>query len=168
MMMKIIGNIFGEVCKSLFPIPEEIYFGNPNSSIAICTLSDIHLLKKISNSNLMKNITLVGRLLSENKGIDSIIRYVNSNHNVKTIVICGEDVFGHNPGHSLLALQKNGIDKNGRIINSSSPDPVLTVSEIEVKSFQNQVKIINKIGISNLKEISELLKSNNRFFAALD
>jgi len=157
-MLNIIGNIFGEVCKTLFPIPEELYFGNANSSIAICTLSDIHLLKKISNSNLMKNIALVGRLLSENKGIDSIIRYVNSNHNVKIIIICGEDVFGHQSGDSLLALHKNGIDLNGRIINSSSPDPVLTVSQMEVKKFQNQVKIINKIGRSNLKEISKLVK----------
>ncbi len=158
-MINIIGNIFGEVCKIIFPIPEELYFGNPNSSIAICTLSDIHLLKKISNSNLMKNIALVGRLLSENKGIDSIIRYVNSNHNLKTIIVCGEDVFGHQSGDSLLALHKNGIDLNGKIINSSSPDPVLTVSQMEVIKFQNQVKIINKIGTSNLKEISKLVKS---------
>jgi len=166
--MNIIGYIFGEVCKTLFPIPEELYFGNSNSSIAICTLSDIHLLKKISNSNLMKNIAIVGRLLSENKGIDSIIRYVNSNYHVKTIIICGEDVFGHQPGHSLLALYKNGIDINGRIINSSSPDPVLTVSQMEVKKFQNQVKIVNKIGTSNLKEISKLVKSNNQFSVFLD
>ena len=158
-MMKIIGNIFGEVCKSLFPITEELYFGNTNSSIAICTLSDIQLLKKIVNSNLMKDIALVGRLLSENKGIDTIVRYVNSNHNLKTIIICGDDVFGHNSGHSLLALHKNGINLNGRIINSSSPDPVLIVSQMEVTKFQNQVKIINKIGSSNLKEISKLVIS---------
>jgi len=107
----------------------------------------------------MENIAIVGRLLSENKGIDSIIRFVNSNHNIKTIIVCGEDVFGHNSGHSLLALHKNGIDLNGRIINSSSPDPILTVSQMEVTKFQNQVKIINKIGTSNLKEISKLVIS---------
>ena len=158
--MNIIGNIFGEVCKSLFPIPEELYFGNQQSSIAICTLSDIDLLKKISKSNLMKNISLVGRLLSENKGIDSIIHYVNSNENIKTIIICGEDVFGHNSGDSLLALHQNGIDQNGKIINSSSPDPVLTSSNTEVIKFQNQVKIINKIGISDIKEILKIVESN--------
>jgi tetrahydromethanopterin S-methyltransferase subunit A len=158
-MVNIIGNIFGEVCKKLFPIPEELYFGNPNSSIAICTLSDIGLLKKISNSDLMKNITLVGRLLSENKGIDSIIRHVNSNDNVKTIIICGKDVIGHQSGDALLALHKNGIDHNGRIINSSSPDPFLSVSPMEVIKFQKKIKIINKIGLSNFKEISKLVKS---------
>lgn len=158
-MMNIIGNIFGEVCKTLFPIPEEIYFGNSKSSISICTLSSIHLLKDIANSELMNNIALVGRLLSENKGIDSIIRYVNSNPNVKTIILCGQEVLGHKPGNSLLALFKNGIDNMGRIINSSSPDPVLNTSLNEVIKFQSSVRIIDKIGVTDLEEITKLVKS---------
>ena len=102
--MNILGNIFGEVCKTLFPIPENVYFGNSKSSIAICVLSSIHLLKEISNSKLMKNISLAGRLFSENKGIDSIIRHVNSNSNVKIIIICGKEGWGHKPGSSLIDL----------------------------------------------------------------
>ncbi|MCG8324470.1 MAG: hypothetical protein MI673_03060, partial [Thiotrichales bacterium] len=107
----------------------------------------------------MKDIVLVGRLLSENKGIDSIISYVNSNPNIKTIILCGTDVFGHKSGKSLLAVHENGIDLNGRIINSSSPDPFLTVSQTQVKNFQNQVKIVNLIGSSNYNEISKFVKS---------
>ena len=155
--MNTLGEFFGEVCKKIFPIPEELYLGNPNATIAICTLSDIHLLKQISNSELMKNIILVGRLLSENKGIDSIIRFTNSNNNLKTIIICGEDVLGHRAGYSLIALHKHGIQNNGRIINSTSPDPFLSVSQEEVFQFQNKVKIINKIGVSNIIEISKLI-----------
>ena len=155
--MNLLGNIFGEVCKTIFPIPEEIYFGNSKSTISICVLSSISLLKEIANSELMKNISLVGRLFSENKGIDSIIRYVNSNPNIHTIIICGKEVFGHKPGSSLLALYKNGIDDNGRIINSTSPDPYLTVTKKEVKIFQDRVKIINKIGITNFEKISKLV-----------
>ena len=162
-MMKILENIAGDICKTIFPIPEELYLGNSDSEIAICTLSDIQLLKKISNSSLMKDIALVGRLLSENKGIDSIIRYVNANNNLKIIILCGEDVIGHYPGHSLLLLHKNGINQDGKIIDSSSNDPVLTVSKSEILKFQKHVKIINKIGTSNLKEISNVVKSSNRF-----
>jgi tetrahydromethanopterin S-methyltransferase subunit A len=157
--MNIIGNIFGEVCKTLFPIPEELYFGNSESSISICTLSSIQLLKDIANSELMNNVALVGRLLSENKGIDSIIRYVNSNPIVKTIVLCGQEVLGHKPGYSLLALYKNGIDNIGRIINSSSPDPVLDVSPNEVIKFQHSVRIINMIGVTDLEKITNLVQS---------
>jgi tetrahydromethanopterin S-methyltransferase subunit A len=155
--MNILGNIFGEVCKSIFPIPEEIYFGNSKSSIAICILSSIPLLKEIANSELMNNISLVGRLFSENKGIDSIIRYVNSNPNIDTIIICGKEVWGHKSGSSLLALYKNGMDSNGKIINSTSPDPYLTVTQKEIKKFQTRVRIINKIGITNFEKISKLV-----------
>ena len=155
--MNVIGYILGEVCKSLFPIPEEIYYGNSKSSISICVLSSITLLKKIENSELMNDISLVGRLFSENKGIDSIVRYVNSNPNVETIIICGKEVWGHKSGYALLSLYKNGIDANGKIINSSSPDPYLTVTQKEVEKFQSQVRIINKIGITNFEKISNLV-----------
>lgn len=155
--MNLLGNIFGEVCKTLFPIPEETYFGNPKSSISVCTLSSISLLKEIANSELMNDISLVGRLFSENKGIDSIIRYSNSKPNLETIIICGKEGWGHKPGSSLLTLYKNGIDANGRMINSQSPDPYLTVTQDEVKKFQNKIKIINKIGITDFEEISKLI-----------
>jgi tetrahydromethanopterin S-methyltransferase subunit A len=157
--MNFLGNIFGEVCKTIFPIPEEIYLGNSKSSIAICVLSSIPLLKEIVNSELIKNISLVGRLFSENKGIDSIIRYANSNPNLETIILCGKDGIGHNPGLSLLALYENGMDINGRIINSSSPEPYLTVTQKEVKKFQSRIKIINKIGIIDFKKISNLVET---------
>jgi len=157
--MNILGNIFGEVCKTLFPIPEEVYIGNPKSLIAICVLSSIHLLKEIANSELMNNISLVGRLFSENKGIDSIIRHVNLNSNVKIIIICGKEGWGHKAGSSLIALYNNGVDGDGRIINSLSPDPFLTVSKTEVIKFQSRVRIINKIGITNFEEISSLVSS---------
>jgi tetrahydromethanopterin S-methyltransferase subunit A len=68
-------NCIGEICKRLLPIKHERYVGN-GSKIAICTLSSIGLLKEISNdTKLMNELAIVGRLLSENKGIDEIINY---------------------------------------------------------------------------------------------
>ena len=157
--MNTIGYVFGEICKVLLPIPEEVYFGNQNSSVAVCTLSSIDLLKEISNSDLLENVALVGRLLSENKGIDSIVRFVNSNKKIKCIVICGKEVLGHRAGHSLLALYRNGIDSNGRIINSQSPDPILEVSRSEVEQFQNQITIVDRIGETNPSEIMQIVDS---------
>ena len=160
--MNTLEYVFGEVCKVLLPIPEEVYFGNQNSSIAICTLSSISLLKEISDSDLLDNIAIVGRLFSENKGIDALIRFVNSNKNIKTIILCGKEVWGHKTGDSLLALHENGIDNSGRIISSKSPDPVLEVSKDEVNKFRNQINIINKIGETNpviIKTLVDSLKS---------
>ena len=76
--MNALGEAIGTLCKIILPIPEESFHGNSNSSIAVCTLSSIDLLKKFSNSPILNHISIVGRLLSENKGIDSIIEYINN------------------------------------------------------------------------------------------
>ena len=156
-MKNIVENIAGEICKILLPINEEVFFGNSKSSIAICTLSSIKLLKDISNSSLMSQIVLVGRLLSENKGIDLLVKYVISKKNIKVILICGKDTTGHMSGNSLFKLYENGIDSNGRIIGSTSPDPVLTITKSEIKIFQKQITLINKIGETNISKIEHLV-----------
>ena len=130
--MNAIGEAIGELCKIILPIHEEYYLGNPNSTIAVCTLSSMNLLKSFANPEILNKISIVGRLLSENKGIDSIIKHVNKNSQIDTIVVCGKEVWGHRSGHSLFELHKNGIDQKNRIINSISPDPYLTVSKSEI------------------------------------
>ncbi len=157
--MNLIQNLAGELCKIILPINEEVYFGNPKSSIAVCTLSSISLLKEISNSELMSKIALVGRLFSENKGIDSLVKHVISNKNLQTILLCGNDTTGHKPGHSIVNLYNNGTDNEGKIIGSSSPEPILTIKKSEVVAFQNQVKIIDQIGEMNFSKIKLLINT---------
>jgi len=157
--MKTLEKLLGEICKAILPIKEEVFYGNPNSSIAICTLSSIDLLRSLSQPKFLQSVALVGRLLSENKGIDSLIQYVNANPKIKTIVLCGNEVWGHKSGHSLLALHKNGIDENYNIINSTSPDPFLNLTKLEVKKFQNQVRIIDMIGETNQEKIIQTVES---------
>lgn len=153
-----LGELAGEVCKKIFPILEEKFVGNHTSKIAICTLSSIDLLKEISQSNMMEKIAIVGRLLSENKGIDELVRFVNYNPRLDTIIVCGKEVTGHRTGHALFCLHKYGTDQNNRIINSTSPDPVLTVSKKEIIQFQNQVKLIDKIGETHLTNSTSLIQ----------
>jgi|TARA_B100001245_G_C22646354_1_gene317564 tetrahydromethanopterin S-methyltransferase subunit A len=155
-----LGTTIGKICEALLPIPEEFYIGNYNSSICICTLSSIKLLKEIKNSKIIDNVAIVGRLFTENKGIDSIIKYVNQNKKIKTIIVCGKDVWGHKSGHSLFELHKNGIDNNNRIINSTSPDPFLTVSESEIKYFQKQITLVNLINETNIELINNKIQIN--------
>jgi tetrahydromethanopterin S-methyltransferase subunit A len=150
--MNLMGNIVGELCKILLPIEEDVFFGNSESNIVVCTLSSINLLKEIASSSIIEKIAVAGRLLSENKGIDALIKWILANEKIDTIILCGKDTMGHKPGHSLLCLYKNGINENQKIIESQSPYPMLTVTKKEVSQFQKQVKIIDKIGeISILK-----------------
>ena len=143
----------GQICKILLPINEEVFFGKPESNVAICTLSSMNLLKEIANSDLINKVVLAGRLLSENKGIDTLVRFVVKHPNLDTIIVCGNDVIGHKAGHALFCLHKFGIDQQNRIVNSVSPNPVLTILRSEVKQFQNQVTLIEKIGQTDLEKI---------------
>jgi len=156
--VNVLGETIGELCKIILPIPEESYQGNSNSSIAVCTLSSIDLLKKFVNSEILNHVSIVGRLLSENKGIDSIIEYVNKNQKITTIIVCGKEVWGHKAGHSLFQIHKNGIDKNKRIINSTSPDPFLTISKSHVQYFQNNVTLVNLINETDFEIISDKIR----------
>ena len=151
--MNKVGETIGKICEIFLPIPEEFYIGNLDSSVCICTLSSIKLLKEIKNSKIIGNVAIAGRLFTENKGIDSIIKHVNQNKKIKTIVVCGKEVWGHKSGHSLFQLHKYGIDDNKKIINSTSPDPFLTVSELEIKYFQKEITLLNLIGETNLESI---------------
>ena len=158
--MNKLSDAIGKICDALLPIPEEFYVGNTNSPICICTLSSIKLLKEIKNSKIFENVAIAGRLFTENKGIDSMIKHVNENKKIKTIIVCGKEVWGHKSGHSLFQLHKFGVDKNNRIVNSTSPEPFLTVSESEIKYFQKEIILVNLINETNIESIINTIQKN--------
>ena len=158
--MNKLSDAIGKICEALLPIPEEFYIGNTNSSICVCTLSSIKLLKEIKNSKIFENVAIAGRLFTENKGIDSMIKHVNENKKIKTIIVCGKEVWGHKSGHSLFQLYQNGIDDKNRIINSTSPDPILTVSKSEIQYFQKEITLVNLINETNIQLIINRVQKN--------
>ena len=158
--MNKLSDAIGKICEVLLPIPEEFYVGNTNSSICVCTLSSIKLLKEIKNSKIFENVAIAGRLFTENKGIDSMIKHVNENKKIKTIIVCGKEVWGHKSGHSLFELHKNGIDDDKRIINSTSPEPFLTVSNSEIQYFQKEITLVNLINETNIESIIKTIEKN--------
>jgi tetrahydromethanopterin S-methyltransferase subunit A len=146
-------NCIGEICKYLLPIKHEHFVGK-GSRIAICTLSSIRLLTEISNdTKLMNNLAIVGRLLSENKGIDDIINYCIVHKELEHLILCGKDSRGHRAGDSLIALSKNGMTKEGMIIKSKSPRPQLLSSNQEVEIFRDRVTVHNLIEETDLNRI---------------
>lgn len=157
--MNALLELAGQICKILIPVHAEVFYGNPRSNVGICTLSSMNLLKEIASSDFLGKIAVAGRLLSENKGIDALIKYVTKNPALDTIIVCGAEVSGHLAGRSLVLLHKYGVDQNNRIANSPSPDPVLVSSEAEIRQFQRQVKIIDMIGNTSLDEIRSVAGS---------
>lgn len=152
--MNLLLDLAGEICKIVLPIRGEVFLGNGKSSVAVCTLSSMDLLREISGSDLMKKIAIAGRLLSENKGIDELVRYIIKNHNIQTMIVCGKEVYGHKTGHALVSLYRHGTDDDGRIRNSCSPSPYLTVSKEDVERFRKQITLVDRIGETRLGRIA--------------
>ncbi len=150
--------IAGKLCEVLLPINESVYIGRGND-IAVCTLASIDLLRDIaSDKRIMDRITIVGRLLSENRGIEKLIESA-INNDLKYIILVGEDSKGHHAGQALIALHRNGIDSNGRIIGAIGKNPFLTIGKDRVDEFRSKVKLIDAIGVRDRESVYSLVCS---------
>jgi tetrahydromethanopterin S-methyltransferase subunit A len=145
-------DVAGKVCEAVLPIKHDFYLGR-GKTLAICTLSSIDLLEEISKSDLMARVAIVGRLLSENKGIDAIIKFSTEHPDLRRIIVCGKEVKGHGAGQALFALAKNGTDDKGRIIGALGSYPVLKSPAKAVEAFRRQVKIIDMVGIVDISSL---------------
>jgi tetrahydromethanopterin S-methyltransferase subunit A len=105
----------------------------------------------------MNRVALVGRLLSENKGIDAIVRFVAGHPALKEIVICGREVRGHRPGQALLSLSRNGTDAEGRILGAVAAHPVLLSAHKDIELFRKQTKILDHIGMTDYSAVAKLV-----------
>jgi tetrahydromethanopterin S-methyltransferase subunit A len=161
---KSLENMAGKICEILIPIKDEYYMGRRGNEIAICTLSSTQLLEDISKSSeMMDKILIVGRLLSENKGIDAIIRFTLAHPELHYIIVCGKEVTGHQAGQALLSLYENGINNNNIgsriIIGAKSPHPALGSSQEDIIAFRKQIKkIYNLIGVTDIEQIKKQIK----------
>jgi tetrahydromethanopterin S-methyltransferase subunit A len=156
--MNSLAELIGKVCKIVLPIKQEYYIGNESSPLAVCTLGSISLLLELKQSGILNDVSIVGRLFTENKGIDSLLAFLYNHKNIKKIFVCGKDVWGHKSGHSLFALYNYGVDENMRIKNSKSREPFLTVSNELINHFRKNIQLINLINETNCALIINQIK----------
>jgi tetrahydromethanopterin S-methyltransferase subunit A len=150
-------NAAGKLCKVLIPIKPEYHMGKGNS-VAICTLSSIHLLHAVANSDdIMNRILIVGRLFSENKGLDKLINFTVKHPALHHIIVCGKEVRGHKTGQALISVHRNGVTKEGRIIGAIGPHPFLTCSQTDIELFRRQSKIYDLIDNQDLNTINYIV-----------
>ena len=123
---------------------------NPNSCVAVVLLNIEY--------NPTNKVAIFGPLKTENIGVEKIVANVISNPNIRYIVICGEDIRGHRSGASLLALHKNGIDKQNKIINSPGAIPYIeNINNEAIDRFQKQIEIIDLIGEKEKEKIDKTI-----------
>ena len=77
-----------------------------------------------------QNVAIYGPLKTENIGIEKIVANIISNPHIRYLVVCGDDIRGHRSGSSLIALNKNGIDNQHKIIDAPGAIPYLSLIHI--------------------------------------
>lgn len=149
--------VAGKICEFVLPIRLSYEMGN-GKTLAVCTLSDMNLLEEIiASKEIMHNIFLVGRLLSENRGIDNILKTAHNCPRLKYLILCGKDVRGHLPGQALISLYNYGINEEGYIVGARGSYPKLKSTKEAISYFRTNIKIVDLIGSRDIWQIKLLI-----------
>ncbi len=104
-------------------------------------------------------VAIYGNLKTENIGVEKIIANIISNPHIRFLVVCGEDIRGHRSGETLVKLHSNGVDENHRVIDAPGAIPYIENIDVDaIRRFQEQVEVINLIGVTDKDEIDEAIK----------
>jgi tetrahydromethanopterin S-methyltransferase subunit A len=104
------------------------------------------------------DVAIYGPLKTENIGIEKIVANTISNPHIRFLVVCGEDIRGHRSGMSLLALHKNGIDANHKIIEAPGAIPYIeNLSEEAIARFRSQLEVIDLLGQTEEQHINTVI-----------
>jgi len=132
------------------PIRGDYRLEDLGSQIAVVTLA----------SNLRaRGAAIYGPCKTENLGVEKVVANLISNPNLRFLLVCGAESKGHLPGDSILALHRNGIDGEGRILGSKGAIPFIeNLSKEAIERFQQQVEVIDRIGLVDEGEIEEIVR----------
>lgn len=133
-----------------YPWGGEFIACSPNGCIAVVILN--------VDYTPFDKVAIYGPLKTENIGIEKIVANVISNPHIRYLVVCGDDIRGHRSGSSLVALNKNGIDEQHRIIDAPGAIPYIeNLNNEAIERFRKQIEIINLIGVNNKSDIDKAI-----------
>lgn len=131
---------------------------NPESPVAVCTLSSTDLPARLTERGLDERVMLIAPLEMENVGIERIVTYTLDHPALRFIVLAGQDLSGRRAGQALLALHENGVDTSGKIVGARSAHAVISnLSPEEIAAFRDQVELIDRRELEDVDEITQLV-----------
>ena len=145
---------------SEWPVSEGRYkVGNAESPIAVCTMASVDMELP------MDKIAIAGKCVTENLGVEKIIKNTVSNPNIRYIIFSGKESQGHFVGQAVKSLKDNGIDEEKRIIGAKGGMPILkNLQTEEVERFRKQIDVIDMSGetdtVKVLAKVNELFEKN--------
>lgn len=155
--------------------PGDYLVGKQTSPLAISTLASPDLAEPIAKAVSFTRVAIVGKTETENIGIEKVVKNIISNPFIRFLILCGQESsgakgIGHFSGQTLLALHRNGIQSNSRVVGSPGRRPfVKNLLPEHVDQFRRQISIENLIGCEDVetirRETERLLGSNSKPFS---
>jgi tetrahydromethanopterin S-methyltransferase subunit A len=135
------------------PHPGDYIVGNPEGTVAICTLSNRDLPVSLIRAG-EPAVAIAGRCDTENIGVEKVVLNLLANPRILWLVICGTEAKGHRAGDAFLRLKERGVDADMRVLESASWRPILkNLTLLDVAQFRQQIEEVNLIGVTELEGI---------------
>jgi tetrahydromethanopterin S-methyltransferase subunit A len=135
------------------PHPGDYVLGNPEGTVAICTLSNRDLPVRLIAAG-EPAVAIAGRCDTENIGVEKVALNLLANPRIRWLVICGTEAKGHRAGDAFLRLKERGVDVDMRVLESASWRPLLkNLTLLDVAHFRRQIEEVNLIGVTDIEGI---------------
>jgi len=132
----------------------EYFVLDRTAPVTVATLASVSLAEELANLK-PDGLALVGKLETENIGIDKVVKNVISNPAIHYLIVAGVEPEGHQSGNALMSLAQNGVDEDKRVIGSTARRPVLkNSSRADIEAFRSQVQVIDLLGCEDPHEIA--------------
>jgi tetrahydromethanopterin S-methyltransferase subunit A len=132
----------------------EYFVLDSTAPVTVTTLASVSLAEELANQK-PDGLALVGKLETENIGIDKVVKNVISNPAIHYLIVAGVESGGHQSGNALVSLAQNGVDENNRVVGSIAKRPVLkNSSRADIDTFRSQVQVVDLRGCEDSREIA--------------
>jgi tetrahydromethanopterin S-methyltransferase subunit A len=140
------------------PHPGAYVLGNPEGTVAICTLSNRDLPVRLIAAG-EPAVAIAGRCDTENIGVEKVVLNLLANPRIRWLVICGTEAKGHRAGDAFLRLKERGVDVDMRVLESASWRPILkNLTLLDVAQFRQQIEEVNLIGVTDIEGILAVVR----------
>jgi tetrahydromethanopterin S-methyltransferase subunit A len=118
---------------------------DPAGAVALCTLASEALVDALA-ARRPPGVAIVGRVFTENFGVEKVVTNLVANPCLRVLVLCGTES-RHRVGETLLALHARGVDAAGRVIGTSSPLPLVrSLAPEAVRIYQQKLELVDLRG----------------------
>ncbi len=133
--------------------------GDPDSPVAICTLSSADLLRELTSSPIAGRVSIIGPLETQNIGLERMVGTLLERPRIRWLVVCGHESRGPYQAQALQSLFAYGLNEDGSIAQARARRARFrTLNAEHVNAVRQQVSLRDLVGVHDLDAISKAVE----------